>query len=397
MSQIFISYKREEKSITFVKHLMEKLESNGFDVWVDQELLRPGQDWKKEIDNAIKASLALIIVMTPEAFESKYVTYEWAFAIGRGMEVIPLLFEATAFHPRLEDIQYIDFTNHFALDGQWQKLIDRLEELRGTSNSKNREIPPFIKKAVEMLDSYDSQDREAAIDRIMQSSHPSVTDTLANAVQHHIDDVRMYSAIQLAERTNFKDSRCMSGLIEAIDTSNNNYKSKALRYLACIGNTTAVNALLDALHRGKIGYYGVKGIFDLIDNSEAIPIFIEALLDENESVFRSAIIFLNKKLDVRSLVNLLKNLSRDNFFRAYHAAELLGNIGDPSVVDDLAKNLVRFSEESTDTLSLRSHRQIVCNAIIRSLQKIGSQKAMAIVEKWQPEEVDANQFIGFEI
>ncbi len=105
MSQVFISYKRDEKSTSFVNHLRQQLERAGFDVWIDQSLLRPGQYWLQEIDNAIKASIVLIVVLTPDAHESLYVTYEWSFAFGRGMEVIPLLLEDTKLHRRLEDIQ----------------------------------------------------------------------------------------------------------------------------------------------------------------------------------------------------------------------------------------------------------------------------------------------------
>src|SRR5688500_1363014 len=106
-NQVFVSYSHKDSS--FIKILKQKLKDSGFDVWIDQELLRPGQDWRDEIDNAIRASFAVLAVMTPQAYKSQYVTYEWAFALGIGKEIIPILLERTKLHPRLEAIQYVDF------------------------------------------------------------------------------------------------------------------------------------------------------------------------------------------------------------------------------------------------------------------------------------------------
>jgi hypothetical protein len=56
-----------------------RLEKEGIKGWIDTERLRAGEDWRKEIDDTIKESLALVVIMTPEARKSEYVTYEWAF------------------------------------------------------------------------------------------------------------------------------------------------------------------------------------------------------------------------------------------------------------------------------------------------------------------------------
>lgn len=111
MAHVFISYARADSS--FAQELKKKLEQANISAWLDQDLLQPGEDWRKEIDTAIQGSFALIAVMTPHAFESKYVTYEWAYALGLGIKVIPIMLERTSLHPRLDVIQYLDFTNHW--------------------------------------------------------------------------------------------------------------------------------------------------------------------------------------------------------------------------------------------------------------------------------------------
>ena len=50
--------------------------------------------------------------MSPEASKSEYVTYEWAYASGLRKTIFPILLTKTQIHPKLELLQYLDFTNH---------------------------------------------------------------------------------------------------------------------------------------------------------------------------------------------------------------------------------------------------------------------------------------------
>jgi hypothetical protein len=108
----------------FAELLKLKLEKVGFETWIDVDRLRVGDDWRAEIDDAIRTSAAVVVVMTPEAKESEYVTYEWAYATGAGVKVVPLMVKTTQMHPRLESLQYLDFTNRRARP--WDRLIEEL-------------------------------------------------------------------------------------------------------------------------------------------------------------------------------------------------------------------------------------------------------------------------------
>ncbi len=87
MKHIFISYKHEDGD--FAENLVYKIKEAGFQTWVDNDL-NAGDDWRTKIDQAIKDACALIVIMSPEARASEYVTYEWAFAWGAGVKVIPV-------------------------------------------------------------------------------------------------------------------------------------------------------------------------------------------------------------------------------------------------------------------------------------------------------------------
>jgi predicted transport protein len=110
MADFFISYAHDDSSFVN-KSLIPQLKQAGFTAWIDAEQLRAGKDWRQAIDKAIRSSLALVVVMSPKAKKSEYVTYEWAYALGVGIEVIPLLLGKVNLHPRLEALQYLDFTD----------------------------------------------------------------------------------------------------------------------------------------------------------------------------------------------------------------------------------------------------------------------------------------------
>jgi hypothetical protein len=108
MKHIFVSYAREDKD--FARQLILRLRESGRIPWQDLRNLKGGDDYQATIDDALRNAEALVVVMSPHATKSQYVTYEWAFALGAGVRVIPVVKKRTTLHPRLINIQYIDFT-----------------------------------------------------------------------------------------------------------------------------------------------------------------------------------------------------------------------------------------------------------------------------------------------
>jgi len=96
MNHIFISHCQEDRK--FAKGCERRLQEKGFTTW-RSDTISAGQDWRGEIDKAIKDAFALIVVITPNSKASEYVTYEWSFAWGAGIKVIPVLLKTTNVHP----------------------------------------------------------------------------------------------------------------------------------------------------------------------------------------------------------------------------------------------------------------------------------------------------------
>jgi hypothetical protein len=132
MSTVFLSYC--SKDHFFAQLAQHKLEKERIKVWLDGHQLRAGDDWRQEIDRGIADSYAVIVALSAASARSHYVTYEWASAIGKDKPIVPVLLEACDRHPRIEPIQYLDFTN--AAHQPWKQLVERLKEIES-----EREIP----------------------------------------------------------------------------------------------------------------------------------------------------------------------------------------------------------------------------------------------------------------
>ena len=138
----FISHSKEDGD--FAENLKFKLEKEGFLGWIDTDVLEAGADWRQGIDDAILGSSAVILVLSPEAKKSEYVTYEWAFALGSGLKIVPLMLKETPIHPRLEIFQYLDFTNRRARP--WPRLLSLLHEFMEAKESPNKANSADAKK-----------------------------------------------------------------------------------------------------------------------------------------------------------------------------------------------------------------------------------------------------------
>ena len=158
MNHIFISHSHSDGD--FAEILTHKFTEAQLMVWTDVAI-PGGEDWRREIDKAIKESFALIVVMTPEAKASEYVTYEWAFAWGAGVKVVPVLLKKTELHPRLESLQYLDFTNRSARP--WPKLIELLRE---AELSKPQEQIPSKPEKLEIINRKEKDAYERIIDAL---------------------------------------------------------------------------------------------------------------------------------------------------------------------------------------------------------------------------------------
>lgn len=132
---VFISYKRDDfTDSAFLAELERHLELANITFWRDHRI-QPGDNWEVEIDQAIDDSFACLLLLSPNASASQYVTYEWTRALTLGKKVIPLLLESNAaVHPRLQKTQFVDFTQDSEFT--WELLVARLHTVQNDLKQK---------------------------------------------------------------------------------------------------------------------------------------------------------------------------------------------------------------------------------------------------------------------
>jgi len=112
----FISYSSVDAE-DFVIRLYNELKAGppSIPVWLDKRDIKPGQDWDKQIAEAIRTCDNLIFVMTHDSVEDRSVCKpEWTRALKYKKPIIPVLLHADADIPfRLENRQHINFTDDF--------------------------------------------------------------------------------------------------------------------------------------------------------------------------------------------------------------------------------------------------------------------------------------------
>jgi tetratricopeptide (TPR) repeat protein len=126
--QVFISYARTD-SASFVDTLEADLKQHAFHPWVDRHSLQGGVEYMEMIQEAIDQCLALIVVMSPAAVQSRYVRMEYRYAAAIGKLVIPALHLPTSRVPiDLHTLEWADF--HASYQHGLDKLVQALSGLK---------------------------------------------------------------------------------------------------------------------------------------------------------------------------------------------------------------------------------------------------------------------------
>jgi hypothetical protein len=246
MAHVFISYAPE--NFEYADLLVRWLEGHGFTPYIDSESeeMPAGKDWRQEIDDAIRDAFALIAVMSPEAKQFEYVTYEWTFALGVGVRVIPIVIEATELPPRLRALRHLDFTNRVAYP--WDGLFNLLREIQleynFTQTSLTQVASKDVRQIVADLYSDDPNKLKSAVERLSKIDDWAARESLVQVLRHPVKTVRTAVALALAHTG---DVRTIPNLIEAMRSNSKDIQWAALRALIEVDPDAVLELILDAL------------------------------------------------------------------------------------------------------------------------------------------------------
>ena len=141
--EIFISYSRRDQE--FVTRLASDLDAQVAGVWFDQSAIQPGENWHDEIMEGIRDCKAFILVLSPDAMESRYVREEVNKALELGKVIFPVIYRPAQwtgeFRSLVSEIQTLDLRSGSYTDN-FQKLVDGLIEAGAGKQTGTR---PFLR------------------------------------------------------------------------------------------------------------------------------------------------------------------------------------------------------------------------------------------------------------
>jgi hypothetical protein len=129
MSDIFISYKREEQPVA--RKLADALEKKGWSVWWDPKI-RTGEHFDDVIEKALTDARCVIVIWSRLSVESRYIKDEATYALNRD-KLVPIAIEEVNLPFRFEGVQtgqLYDWDGSETYPG-YQKLIADIVKILG--------------------------------------------------------------------------------------------------------------------------------------------------------------------------------------------------------------------------------------------------------------------------
>lgn len=149
--KVFLCHSKDDKPK--VRELYDRLVSDGFDAWLDEEKLMPGQDWDLEIRKTVRESNVVVVCLSNGSVtKAGYVQKEIRFALDVADEqpegaifIIPARLEDSQVPSRLKQWQWVDIFNENGYKKLYSSLKARAQVL-GLWNIKRLSFEPKMIK-----------------------------------------------------------------------------------------------------------------------------------------------------------------------------------------------------------------------------------------------------------
>ena len=158
MSDIFISYKREEQATA--RKLADALESQGWSVWWDPKL-RAGEHFDDMIEKALHEAKCVLVLWSEQSVQSRYVRDEATYALEKN-KLVPVAIENVTLPFRFRGVQTSSLLHW---DGsrdssQFRKLVEDISAILGPTT-----VHPAKDEERREADEKDEQERRRNLAR----------------------------------------------------------------------------------------------------------------------------------------------------------------------------------------------------------------------------------------
>src|SRR5215831_8326223 len=144
MSDIFISYKREDQATA--RKLADALEKEGWSVWWDPKL-RAGEHFDDVIEKALTSAKCVVVLWSKGSVKSQYVRDEATYAVEHN-KLVPAAIEAVEMPFRFRGVQTLRLLDW---DGSrdssdFRKLVDDISAILGDSSKTITNHPQRVEE-----------------------------------------------------------------------------------------------------------------------------------------------------------------------------------------------------------------------------------------------------------
>ena len=121
---IFLSYSRVDSA--FALQIANDLKSHNFNIWIDQYHIPEGVHWDDTIEEALKNSCAMIVILSPDSVASDRVKDEVSYALENDIQVLPIMYKQTEVPYRWRRIQFVEI-NESNYSHKMERFIKSIE------------------------------------------------------------------------------------------------------------------------------------------------------------------------------------------------------------------------------------------------------------------------------
>ncbi len=151
-SDVFVSYRR--KDVEIAKKIVERLQQEGKEVWVDWDDIPPGSEvFTDDINRGLQGADTFICILSPDYLESTYcVELELERAVALHKRIIPIVyrkFEGMPIPPGIGSINWIYFTPHAGQTNTFDEAIPRVMEALNADLDHIRAHKRFLLRAID--------------------------------------------------------------------------------------------------------------------------------------------------------------------------------------------------------------------------------------------------------
>lgn len=150
--RVFLTHASNDKPA--VRELYRRLVISGFDVWLDEEKLLPGQDWRVEISRAVRASDVVLICLSKNSVAKEgFVQKEIKTAIDIAEELpegtfflIPVKLEECQVPNRLNKLHWVNLYEN----GGYEKLAQALSIRANTLTESTTKLSTYLAETLQI-------------------------------------------------------------------------------------------------------------------------------------------------------------------------------------------------------------------------------------------------------